>query len=144
VHAHKENDERNAYGWIQRTRIQHVLTGAIGVEEIKGFFDFFPLLRRQTLAAAPFFPVATGHASGSLLASVIARLHGSKTQSSARHVEALPILVHNHHHRIFKGGNIICFHKIYSNHYPGKVIQQGNKNAETELEKQQQFIDNPM
>ena len=83
-----------------------VLTRAISVEEIKGFFDLFPLLRRQTLAAAFVFPVVTTRrAGGSLLASVIARLHG-RTHGSAQHVvsdETLPTPANNHHW-IFKRG----------------------------------------
>ena len=60
-----------------------VRTGAIGVEEIEGFFDLLPLLRRQRLAAASVFPVTTrpDSARGGLLASVIARLHAAKLRA---------------------------------------------------------------
>jgi hypothetical protein len=103
-----------------------VCTGTIGVEEIEGFFDLLPLLRRQALAAASVFPVTTGHGRGSLLASVVARLHATKTQSSAQ----LSMW-------IFKGE----ISSASSNPYHDNSTGKKNRNR---ARKQKQFIHYPM
>lgn len=60
-----------------------ICTGAIGVEEIKRFFDLLPLLRRQALFLAFVLPVTRGR--GRLIALESARLH-RRIQSSAGEV----------------------------------------------------------
>ena len=64
--------------------------GAVGVEEIEGLLDLFPLLRRQPLAAAPIPPVTGPGGVGRRLLplpSEVARLHAKRKAelSSAYH-----------------------------------------------------------